>query len=1072
MTRPGQILSPLWAWVSCSLQLLYLREIVSQYQGTDSNLGCRWPGGVRDAPGLWELLARKGSGYREFGPHRFSIDGFYHPASDRPGTVSTRGGYLLDEDPRLFDPSFFGIQPLEVETMDVAQRKLLEVVYEAFESAGETLESMSGSRTGVYVGYMASDHLVMQNRDPDHPRPYKATGISPCIASNRISYTFNLTGPSVTVDTACSSSMYALHMAVKAITNGDCGSAIVAAANWIGDPCTQITLNKLGALSETSTCHSFDVSADGYARGEGFGALYLRKAQVAANEGSVIRAIIRGTAINANGRTGGITHPGKTAQEAVIRKAYQDAGNLPLSETAYFECHGTGTPVGDPIEIAVIGQVFSSVKTPENPLLVGSVKTNLGHSEPTSGIAGIMKVVLALEEGVIPPSIGVETLNPEIDFDKAKVRVLTEMTPWPAGQVRRASINSFGFGGANGHCIIEHVNCLLPDYVNPGIIKGPGFRSANGHATNGRATNGNGHLSNGNGAVHDRANGRKLALSHVPVSQKPKSLRSAKAKTRKLVLLPFSAHNEASLKLNIAALASVLNKHLLADIAYTLAAKRTKFSQRTFRIVNNVDDLGGMNTERQIYSIPSETARLGFIFTGQGAQWHGMGRELFEYRTFTDAIQYLDYVVSVLRADTNAPYASWTIEDVLTGNCSKDLVNSPEVSQVVCTALQIGLVDLLASWSIRATGVVGHSSGEIAAAYAAGYITAPEAIAAAYFRGQAVSRNTRQGAMLAVGLGVDEALARVEQQGLSGQVKAAAINSPRSVTLSGDVEAVKTLSAHLETEGVFNRILKTGGNAYHSHHMATLGGEYQDMLSAGSARLREMGLCNPDLRYPQISWVSSVSPSRTSKAASETGPSYWRSNLEEPVRFSDALTTLVALTDRETLPVNMLVEIGPHHALKGPVDQILKGLSKATTRYTHSLKRDEDGQSSILQLAGTLFGLNYPVDLAAVNSTDDEMATGHVLVQGCTVADLPPYQYSYGPVSYHESRLSKEYRLRSVARHDLLGSKLPGSAKLRPQWRNILRVKDLSWLREHRWMTGKYLSEAYGFFLYDPIFPR
>lgn len=940
--------------------------------------------------------------------------------------------------------------------MDVAQRKLLEVVYEAFESAGETLESMSGSRTGVYVGYMASDHLVMQNRDPDHPRPYKATGVSPCIASNRISYTFNLTGPSVTIDTACSSSLYALHMAVKAITNGDCDSAIVAAANWIGDPCTQITLNKLGALSETSTCHSFDAAADGYARGEGFAALYLRKAKVAANEGSVIRAVIRGTAINANGRTGGITHPGKTAQEAVIRKAYQDAGNLPLSETAYFECHGTGTPVGDPIEVSVIGQVFSSVKTTETPLFVGSVKTNLGHSEPTSGLAGIMKVVLALEEGVIPPSIGVETLNPEIDFAKAKVRVLTEMTPWPPGQVRRASINSFGFGGANGHCIIEHVNCFLPDYVKPGIITGPGLRSTNGHATNGHTANGNGHLSNGNGAVEERANGRKLALSHVPVSQKPKTVRRAHAKTRKLVLLPFSAHNEASLKLNIAALTHALNKHPLADIAYTLSTKRTKFSQRTFRIVSNADDVDGMTTERQTHSVPTETARLGFIFTGQGAQWHGMGRELFEYLVFRDTIQYLDYVVSVLRADTNA---SWTIEDVLTGNCHKDLVNSPEVSQLVCTALQIGIVDLLASWSVRATGVVGHSSGEIAAAYAAGCITAAEAIAAAYFRGQAVSRNTRQGAMLAVGLGVDEALVGIEQQGMAGLVKVAAINSPRSITLSGDVEAVKTLSANLETEGVFNRMLKTGGNAYHSHHMAALGGEYQDMLSAGLARIKELGFCNSDLRYPQISWVSSVSPSRTSKAASETGPSYWRSNLEEPVRFSDALTGLVVPTDRDRLPVNTLVEIGPHHALKGPVDQILKGLGKATTRYTHSLKRGEDGQSSILQLAGALFGLNYPVDLAAVNSTDDEVATGHVLVQGCTVPDLPPYQYSYGPVSYHESRLSKEYRLRSVARHDLLGSKLPGSAKLRPQWRNILRVKDLSWLRDHRWMTGKYFSE-------------
>lgn len=946
--------------------------------------------------------------------------------------------------------------------MDVAQRKLLEVVYEAFESAGETLETVNGSRTGVFVGHMASDHLIIQSRDPDDPRPYKSTGISPCLASNRISYTFNLTGPSLTLDTACSSSMYGLHLAVNAIRNGDCDSAIVAATNWITDPSMQIVMNKLGALSPTSTCHTFDAAADGYARGEGFAALYLTKAQVAADEGYPIRAVIRGTAINANGRTGGITHPSNTGQEAVIRKAYQNAGHLPLSETAYFECHGTGTPVGDPIEVSVIGKVFSSVKTHKDPLLLGSVKTNLGHTEPASAIASIMKVVLALEAGVIPPSIGVETLNPAIDFENAKVRVLTEMTPWPVGRVRRASINSFGFGGANGHCIIEHVNCFLPGYVKPGIVSQLGVPTSNGRVTNGKSP-----VSNGNGAIHDHTNGQKLARSHSPAIQKPKSIKSAKAKTRKLVLLPFSAHNQASLRLNIAALTSVLNQHPLADIAYTLAAKRTKFSQRSFRIVDSLDSLHGMNHEGQIYTVPPQNARLGFIFTGQGAQWHGMGRELLNYRVFRDAIQYLDYVVSVLRTDTRPSCASWTIEEVLAGECNKDLVNNPEVSQVVCTALQIGMVDLLASWSIRATGVAGHSSGEMAAAYAAGCTTAAESIAASYFRGRAVSRNTRQGAMLAVGLTSDEAFDCVEHLGLAELVKVAAINSPRSITLSGDIEAVKTLSTRLDRAGVFNRMLKTGGNAYHSYHMAALGGEYENMLSAGMTRIKELGLCNMDLRYPQIAWISSVAPSRDPKAAFQTGPSYWRSNLEEPVRFSDAVAALVAPTDAGRFPMTVLVEIGPHHAMKGPVDQILKGLGKTTTQYTHSLKRDEDGQASFLQLAGTLFGLNYPVDLAAVNSVDDELDTGHVFVQGCTVADLPPYQYSYGPVSYHESRLSKEYRSRSIAHHDLIGSKLPGNAKLRPQWRNILRLKDLSWLRDHRWGAGKYDSEQAVLFLHD-----
>lgn len=1003
---------------------------------------------MRDAPGLWELLKRKGSGYREFGDHRFSAAGFYHPDPNRPGTISTQGGYLLDEDARLFDPSFFGIQPTEVDTMDVAQRKLLEVVFESFENAGETLESVSGSRTGVIVGNFAPDHTIMQSRDPDYPKPYLATGVSPCVTSNRISYTFNLTGPSLMLDTACSSSMYALHVACSAIRNGDCDSAIVAASNWIMEPTMQIMMNKLGALSSTSACHTFDLAADGYARAEGFAALYLTKFQDAVEREYPIRALIRGTAVNANGRTGGITHPGKAGQEAVIRMAYQNAGDLPLSDTSYFECHGTGTPVGDPIEISVIGNVFSPVKSLEKPLLVGSVKTNLGHSEAASAVAGIMKVVLALEAGVIPPSIGINNINSAIDFEKAKVHVVTQITPWPVDQLRRASINSFGFGGANGHCIIDHVSNLLPGYVKPGIYtqSEPCLATSNGNTTlEGSA------VSNGEDTTRDHVSFKRLSSSHMPIVQKLRVIKRANADARDLVLLPFSAHNEASLKLNIAALTNVFDQFLLADVAYTLGAKRTRFSQRTFRIVNKHYALQGSEHHQEVYSSPTEPARLGFIFTGQGAQWHAMGRELFEYHVFRNVIDHLDHVLDVLRADATQASADWTIKAVLTGACSEHLINSPDLSQTVCTALQIGIVDLLASWSIQATTVAGHSSGEMAAAYAAGRITAAEAIAAAYFRGQAVSKNVKKGVMLAVSMSLDEAHDFIEDWGQAGLVQVAAINSPSSVTLSGDAEAVKALAIQLEKDGVFNRVLETGGNAYHSHHMATLGAEYNNLLSAGLTRIDKLGLSELNLRYPRISWVSSATPNKNPMGLDwDADPEYWRSNLESPVSFSEAVTKLLTFTEADSLPVNLLVEIGPHHALKSPISQILASLGKNARRYTHSLKRGEDSRASILQLAGTLFAMNYPVDIAAVNSMDGMLGIDHVLVQGCTITDLPPYKYAYGPVRYHESRFSKEYRSRAVSRHDLLGSKLPGNAKLHPQWRNILRLKDLGWLSDHR----------------------
>ncbi|RYP51839.1 hypothetical protein DL768_002915 [Monosporascus sp. mg162] len=1005
-------------------------------------MGCRWPGGVRDNPGLWELLKNKQSGYRDLGDHRFSVEGFYHPNTDRPGTVSTRGGFLLSEDARLFEPSFFGIQPLEVETMDASQRKLLEVVYEAFENSGETWDRFSGSRTGVFVGNFTAEHTVIQSRDSDHPRPYATTGSSLSLLSNRISYIFNLKGPSLTIDTACSSSLYALHLAINAIRNGDCDSAIVAASNWIIDPTTQIMMNKLGALSATSTCHTFDASADGYARGEGFAALYIKNTSIAIKEGSPIRAVIRGTAINANGRTGGITHPSKSGQESVIRDAYRNAGNLSLADTTYFECHGTGTPVGDPIEVEAIGNVFSSIQSSQDPLYIGSVKTNLGHTESASAIAGIMKVVLALEAGVIPPSIGITTLNPGIDWEKAKVKVLTDVTPWPSGKLRRASINSFGYGGANGHCIIDHVNNVLPHYVKPGINQ---WLLSNGYAANGYAANGhaNGHATNGRASNGLCSNGPTPGKPlHSPITDPPEIVPKADADTRQLVLLPFSAHSEASLIRNISAYSSVFNNssHSLADIAYTLAAKRTRFAQRSFRILNKHNAIVGLRGDQRIYSSPAGSARLGFVFTGQGAQWHGMGRELFEYRVFSDTIEYLDHIIATLSPQNSE---HWTIKDILTGNCDSDRHNAPDVSQTVCTALQIGLVDLLASWSIRPAAVVGHSSGEMATAYAAGRITAAEAIAAALFRGQAVAKNKRQGAMLAVGVGVEELEAAGYLQGHESSIKIAAINSPGSITLSGDVDAIKNLATTLDEAGVFNRLLRTGGNAYHSHHMIPLGTEYNKMLSGGLEKLDALVLREPSQRYPEIPWVSSVTPDKIVTGV-QPGPSYWRANLESPVRFSSAVANLLALPDTQ---IDVLIEIGPHAALKTPLQQILKSMDLATL-VTASLVRYEDGRHSLLRLAGTLFCLNAPVDLVSVNSMDAE--TGASCVRGCTAIDLPPYQYEYGPVSYHESRFSKEYRSRKMIRHDLIGSKLPGNAKLRPQWRNILRLKDLDWLGDHR----------------------
>ncbi|CAI6332919.1 unnamed protein product [Periconia digitata] len=1023
-------------------------------------IGCRMPGGVRDVPGLWEFLRDQKDVWMEFDEPRFSAKGFYHPNNDRPGTAVASHGFLLDEDPLLFDPAFFGITDTEVETLDAAQRKLLECTYEAFENAGDTWESVSGSRTGVFVGDICFDNYLTQTRDWDYSGKYSATGSFPNMLANRLHYIFNLKGPSLLINSACTSAMYALHLAITSMRNGDCDSAIVAGSNWIMDPNCHIAMGKLGALSATSRSHTFDASADGYARGEGFAALYLKTPAAAMRDASPIRGMIMGSAVNANGRTKGITNPSGPAQEIVIREAYKNAG-LDPSETTLLECHGTGTRVGDPIEVHAAGNVFgpSRPDSYEDRLIVGSVKTNMGHLEGACALPGILKVVAALEAGEIPPTLGYKTANPRIDFDGAKARVNTDVEPWPKNKPKRASVTSAGFGGTNGHCIIDHVHNVLPRYVKPGIIevaveelKGTnrvsngangqvtngtnghsnnGTNGTNGHSTNG--TNGNSQIANGNGT-----NGKNHA-QHSPLLSAPPMSRTATAGTQKHVVLPFSAHNQGSVKANMQALAPVIGRHSLADVAYTLAAKRSRFIQRAYSIVNkdNIAEAVSLAETPKIFSSP-QPLRIGFAFTGQGAQWHAMGAELFEYAVFRDTIAYLDEILTMLPNPVE-----WTIVDVLTGKCDKDLIQVPAVSQTLCTALQIGLVDLLASWSVRPSGVVGHSSGEMAAAYAAGRVTAAEAITAAYYRGYMVSFNKKKGAMLAAGIGPDKGLDYIREAGFEEKVRVAAINSPDSVTLSGDAEAVEQLAETLTQQGVFNRLLKTGGLAYHSHHMLPLGHDYTDAVENGKASLDKHGISRQGQKYEPVPWFSSVTPGKEMTPPGQEMPTaYWRSNLESPVRFTEALSNLL---NAKELGIGAVIEIGPHPALKSPVGQIVKSLGKSVP-HVASIKRGEDGQKSMAELAGMLFALNAEVDMVAVNAVDEHDGVVH----GSTAVDLPPYQYTYGPIKYHETRASKEYRLRKIPRHDLLGAKIPGTTRLRPQWRNVLTLKDLPWLDDHR----------------------
>ncbi|RYP80513.1 hypothetical protein DL770_006186 [Monosporascus sp. CRB-9-2] len=946
-------------------------------------MSCRLPGGINSSSKLWEFLREGRSGQCEVPRERFNVDAFYHPNGlDRPGSMTTRGGYFLQEDPRLFDPDFFNIIPLEAAYMDPQQRKLLEVVYEAFESAGATLDDLSGANVGCYVGNFTMDYQTIQTRDPEYLHRYVATGMGTTILANRISHVFNLKGPSLVLDTACSSSLYSLHVACAALDNQECDAAIVAGVNLIQSSEQHIATMKAGVLSKTSTCHTFSNEADGYGRAEGVGCLYLKRLSDAIRNNDPIRAIIPATAVNSNGRTPGITQPSSTGQELVIRKAYQKAG-FDFTKTAYIECHGTGTPVGDPIEVEGVSRVFGA--SLNRPLLIGSVKPNVGHSEAASGITGIIKAVLSLENGKIPATIGVDTVNPEIKTREWNVEIVTRTIPWPEVSdnlsFRRTGINSFGYGGANAHVILES------------------------------------------------------AQYHVPSLTVRRD--SPRRGSRRLYLLPVSANNATSLENRVQQLNDYFSdsNHDIINAAYTLGVRRTHFPNRGC-IIAEQESLGrafSMENLRMLPKKPSEDPReTVFIFTGQGAQWPQMGKSLYhEFPIFTRALKEMD---SVLRTLPHAP--EWSLKETIFEPEETSKIHDATRSQPVCTAIQVALVILLESWGITPSVVVGHSSGEIAAAFAAGFLSASEAITTAYYRGYIVGEYGRtDGAMLAAGLSPTEAEAEIQSVDLSNRVKVACINSPENVTISGDSDAIDLLTNALDAKKIFARKLLTNGRAYHCHHTTEIGARYEALLAESFNGL-DVSLASKS----NVRWISTVTGEERTDAPTA---SYWRTNLESPVMFADAMRKVFSLGHSQ------LIEIGPHSALQMPIKQIRSSLNipENSTPYVSALSRKKDDAMSVLGMVGDLYLLGLQVSWAKVN---DLRELGSSKMVSRVLTDLPPYPWTYGKTLWHEPRSSYEFRNRKYLRHELLGSQVPGGNGIEIMWRNKLKLADLPWLPDHK----------------------
>ncbi|OOQ83528.1 putative polyketide synthase [Penicillium brasilianum] len=944
-------------------------------------MSCRLPGGVDSSSSLWDLLVQKESVQTPRVPaSRFNIDAYLHPNLERPGSFNVPGGYFLDKPIESFDPSFFNMTPIEAMWLDPQQRKILEVVYECFESAGLTLDQVSGSNTAVFVGSFTSDYQQMSIREPDFRHNYAATGVDTGLISARIGNVFNLQGPSFTINTACSSSIYAVHNACHALRGRDCNAAVVGGVNLIMTVDQHMNTAKLGILSPTSTCHTFDASADGYGRAEGAGALYLKRLSDAIRDGDVIRGVIRSSAVNTNGKVPGmgITHPSKRGQERVVRSAYEKA-RLNPDRTAYFECHGTGTPVGDPIESHAVSMAMNDTRSPEKPLLIGAIKANIGHSEAASGIFAVMKAAMMTEAGVIPGVCGLKNLNPAIKEDEWNIKVNANTIPWPADfSERRASVSSFGYGGTNGHVIVESIESLFPHYQQHGKTKLE--------------------------ASYDHSASRHF-------------------------LLGFSAHEKTTLARNIVAHAQVADRYYLADVAHTLLHHRTKFTQRAFTVASETNLADAFDVTQFTYGVAPKTTPpgVGFLFTGQGAQWAGMGVDAIQtFPSFRQTIKSLDKVLQTLQ-----PTPTWTIEEALLAPVEISRVSEAEFSQPLCTAVQIAIVNLFAEWNITPKVTVGHSSGEIAAAYAAGRISAPVAIIAAYLRGLTVAQHASNGGMLAVGLGPEEVLPYLEEG-----IVIACENSPTSVTLSGSLKSVQAVKSKLDADGVFARELKTG-KAYHSPQMDPVSRIY-DTILADSVK----GVDTEPV-LPRVAWVSSVTGQEFT--ANSVPESYWSTNLRERVRFNTAVTAIPSVLDEnESITI---IEIGPHAALSGPFKQIQKAVQEmARFNYLPTLVRGNNSAVQLLQTAGSLWIQDYPLDLHRVNAMDASLKVRRPR----TLVDLPPYQWNYDNTFWAEPRPSQEIRKLTHPRHDLLGSRIAGLSDRSCVWRNILQHRDIPWLVDHK----------------------
>ncbi|KAF3765375.1 hypothetical protein M406DRAFT_338852 [Cryphonectria parasitica EP155] len=982
---------------------------------------CRFAGNIKSPHELWKQHSKPEDLSRPVPPSRFSSTAFFHEDGEYHGTTNSVKAYWLEQDHRLFDAQFFNITPKEAEAIDPQQRLLLEVVYESLESAGYTLQQYAGQPVAVFAGVMTDDYHTLSSRDDLNASQYAATGNARSNIANRVSYFFDFHGPSMTIDTACSASLVALHQAVQSLRSGETTMACVAGVNLMLTPEQFIAESNLHMLSPTGHSRMWDAKADGYARGEGVVSVLIKTLSRALADGDNIQAIIRETGVNSDGRTKGITMPNPHAQTALIKETYRKSGldtTDPEHRPQFFEAHGTGTPVGDPLEARAIYDAFfsgsedkNSSKLPassEQKLLVGSVKTIIGHTEGAAGLAGLLKVVQCLKAGSILPNLHLESLSPTVMPFSDRLHVPTASAEWPApasGHPRRASVNSFGFGGTNAHAIIEVYN--------------PDIHNTVAHSFNPELSE---RLSNASSSVAIAGTGSNMDSDMT------------------LPLL-FSAASEKSLRGMLHDYrAFILNNSNIGhkELAWHLYCSRTVHN---YRVAITAGDLAqgaaAMDSvailQKQLHPQP----RILGIFTGQGAQYAGMSKGLYRVSSvYRNTIQCLDTILQ-----TCADPPAWSIAAQLMISKEDSQIHTAAISQPLCTALQIGLVDFLKSIGISFACVVGHSSGEIAAAYAAGRITQRQAMLISYYRGRythlAAGKDGQKGGMLACGLSRQQAEEFCSQAVYKDRICVAASNSQTLTTLAGDSDAILAASSDLKEQNTFARVLNVD-TAYHSFHMNKPVEEYCEALKD----------CHFEIYPPcpasnQTQWISSVHGSLKEVKAEDLAVSYWGNNMTCPVLFQDALAAAL----RECGPFNAAIEVGPHPALKLPATETMKEVLGTSMPYMFVLSRVKEDRLTVAEFIGQMWADFGPSSVDIGRFVSDSACPSLV---DSRILDAPSYSWDHSQIHWRESRPSEQYHFRKHSPHELLGVRTMDDTQFDLRWRNILKMDKLPWLKGHK----------------------